>query len=936
MGVFVIVTRRFSDVLAKLHFAEWITPFAIMMGLAFSYAIWINERTNIENDHYRAFEYQVKEVENTLTKRLHEYEHALIGLENFYRASEFVTDDEFQLYVSALIQETNYPELVNIGFAKYVNQDSPESFIALGRDASVLEKQLRDSPHEAIPIIYVAPTNAENRQKRLMNLMPLSQLHSQLSASFYRSLDASLNSLTWLSESNTSCECLLLTLPIYEQIKNSKLHVRSLRVNGFAFIELAPKLLFKSLLAPYEEKGILFKLTVGAAGSQDVNTYNSDGFKSTFDLKAHYRIHKKVKLLNQTVYLEVVQQPIRVSRSVDYTAANKSGLLAILASAGLVLFVQLISSRLKTLELVHQINQKLNLSEQRWKFALEGAGDGVWDWDLAQGTVVFSKRWKEMLGYREHELEDSIKTWISLVHPDDYPQAIKILNETLKGNRDHYAQEYRMLCQDGTWKWILDRGMVINRDAEYRPLRMVGTHADVTSLKASEEAIWQHANFDALTHLPNRRLFYSKIQEAITDASLKNTMFALLFLDLDRFKEVNDSQGHDQGDLLLIQAGKRLKEVISETDVVARLGGDEFIVLLRDIHLQQLERINVTAEKIILALNQPFNLTNHTAYISASLGIALFPVNGQRIEDLMKSVDQAMYASKQKGGGCFTYFTRELQDQVQTRITLSNDLRTALSHQELLIEYQPIIDLKTSKIHKAEALIRWNHPLRGRISPAEFIPIAEDNHTIIEIGNWIIEQALEQAAQWREQIDKHFQISVNMSAIQFHSDNTLATHWLHQIETGTSNGDSIVVEITESLLLDASEKVSHLFGLFQTLGIQVALDDFGTGYSSLAYLKKFDIDYLKIDRAFVSNLSDGSNDFVLCEAIIMMAHRLGIKVIAEGVETIQQRDLLIKAGCDYGQGYLFSKPIAAESFLRFALGHQDSIHSNNRYQDGLV
>ncbi|MGR8999073.1 MAG: EAL domain-containing protein [Gammaproteobacteria bacterium] len=441
--------------------------------------------------------------------------------------------------------------------------------------------------------------------------------------------------------------------------------------------------------------------------------------------------------------------------------------------------------------------------------------------------------------------------------------------------------------------------------------RHVALFSDITQKKHAEQLIWQQANFDPLTGLPNRRMFYDRLAQEIKKTHRAGLSLALMFLDLDHFKEINDTLGHNTGDLLLIETARRITDCVRESDTVARLGGDEFTIILSEIDDPTcVERI---ARKIVLKLSEPFRLRDEVAYVSVSIGITQYPGDTVIIEDLVKHADQAMYESKNQGRNCYHYFTPAMQAAAQNRMKQSNDLRSALADHQFRLVYQPIIELATGVIEKAEALIRWQHPLRGLICPAEFIQIAEETSIIVDIGNWVFRQAAHQNAQWRELHHKQFQISVNQSLIQFQRGN-IHGQWFEYLQALGLPGLSMVLEITEELLLDASSAITGHLLEFSDAGIQLALDDFGTGYSSLTNLKKFDIGFLKIDRSLVRKLALNSNDHALCEGIILMAHKLGIKVIAEGIETAKQRELLVAAGCDYGQGYLFSRPLPADEF----------------------
>lgn len=554
-------------------------------------------------------------------------------------------------------------------------------------------------------------------------------------------------------------------------------------------------------------------------------------------------------------------------------------------------------------------------SEERWKLALESSGDGVWDWHIQAGTEFFSKRLLQMCGYEGNDLNSRPEEFDNRTHPDDLELLRQAREDHFEGRTPSYQSERRILCKDGSWKWVLSRGMVISRDANGKPLRMIGTFTDVSSRRESEALIRQQAFYDTLTGLPNRRMLRDRLEQEIKKSQRDQQQFALLFIDLDHFKEVNDTLGHDQGDLLLIEAGRRIQACVRASDTVARMGGDEFTVILSELpdsgHLEGL------LEKLLHTLETFFQLGTEQVFVSASIGITLYPRDATQIEELFKNADQALYVAKGAGRNRFSFFTPALQEAAQMRLRLAADLRSALAEHQLEVHYQPIVELASGAIHKAEALLRWNHPSRGPVSPTVFIPIAESSGFIVEIGEWVFQQAARQVLAWRSNLSADFQISVNKSPVQFHHGSAGRVPWAVALQAQGLPGDSIVVEITEGLLLDTSASVANTLLELRDAGIRVSLDDFGTGYSSLSYLQKFDIDFVKIDQSFVRHLIDDSTDLALCKAIIVMAHALDMKVVAEGVETVQQRDLLAAAGCDFAQGYLYAKPMSASDFESF-------------------
>ena len=562
-----------------------------------------------------------------------------------------------------------------------------------------------------------------------------------------------------------------------------------------------------------------------------------------------------------------------------------------------------------------QTEAALRENEARWKLALESAGDGVWDWDIARGTEVFSPRFQEMYGFADGEMPDGAQALDDRTHPDDRAAMQQARQDHFDGRTASYVNEHRLRCKDGSWKWILSRGMVISRDANGRPLRMIGTHTDITDRKNAEALVWQQANFDPLTGLPNRRMLRDRLAQELKKTARDGRQLAILFVDLDHFKEVNDTLGHDAGDQLLIEAAQRIRSCVRDSDTVARMGGDEFTLVVSELdNTQRLDRI---LHDVLQAMATHFQIGDEQVYVSASIGITIYPTDGREVETLFRNADQALYVAKGGGRNRFSYFTPTLQQAAQARARLANDLRAGVALAQFHLVYQPIVSLTDGQVRKAEALLRWQHPSRGPVSPAEFIPIAEATGLIIEMGEWVFRQATQQAVRWRARHHPDFQVSVNKSPVQFHNDAGRQQRWGEHLAAIGLPGAGIVIEITEGLLLDTSAAVTEQLRQLRDAGIQVSLDDFGTGYSSLTYLQRFDIDTIKIDQSFVRNLASGSTDLALCKAIIVMAHELGMQVIAEGVETREQLALLVAAGCDFGQGYLFARPMTAADFDNF-------------------
>lgn len=438
---------------------------------------------------------------------------------------------------------------------------------------------------------------------------------------------------------------------------------------------------------------------------------------------------------------------------------------------------------------------------------------------------------------------------------------------------------------------------------------VAGTARNVTARKLSEDQIWRKANYDLLTGLPNRRLFRDRLEQEIKQAERTGDPLALLFIDLDRFKDANDMFGHDAGDLLLRQAAERIRACIRVRDTVARLGGDEFTVILADIGTA--DQVEHVTNKILRELAQPFIVRDEMIHISASIGITLFPDDAQSSDRLVRNADRAMYVAKNAGRNQFCFFTQNLHEAAQVRYRLIADLRQSLAKEELAVYYQPIVELADGTIHKAEALLRWLHPEHGMIMPVDFIPLAEEAGLITEISEWVFMEVARQSKEWEEFFGTPFQISVNKSPIEFMTSAAGAINWVAHLKEIGLHGSSISFEITEGILLNSSIDVARKLKALHDGGIKLAVDDFGTGYSSLSYLNKFDLDYIKIDQSFVHDMPTDLRSRTIAETIIVMAHKLGLQVIAEGVETESQRIWLRDCGCDYAQGFLFAQAVPA-------------------------
>lgn len=564
--------------------------------------------------------------------------------------------------------------------------------------------------------------------------------------------------------------------------------------------------------------------------------------------------------------------------------------------------------RKRTREITDAQNELVK-SETRLKHALTASNEGIWDWDIVNDRIYYNDTFFTMLSYDPEELLHVRTTWIELLHPDDKQKCQDKLDECLHGKTGEFKIEYRLKDEAGNYCWILSKAMVVERDAHGNASRLVGTHTDISAEKMTQEHLKQLASYDPLTNLPNRKYFNDLLVNAIARADRKSQRHAILFLDLDRFKNINDSLGHSAGDQLLVEVSVRLLGILRGDDSVARLGGDEFIVLLQDI--SGAHRAAEVAHRIVDVLNDPFDILGHQVVISPSIGIVLYPDHGNSPEDLLKNADTAMYQSKQGGGNSYWFFSDEMNVTAQRRLELEESFRRGLTQNEFIVHYQPKVSLSTGEIMGMEALARWNRNGAGLVSPAEFIPIAEETGLIVPMGQLILQTAIEKTKHWLDNNLMRQKMAINISARQFRQKDLL-DNIKNALQSIHLSPEYLELEITENSVMDHTEDSIQIMKQLKDYGVSLAIDDFGTGYSSLSYLKKFPIDTLKVDMSFITDMEESEVNKSIVDAIIKLAHNLKLEVVAEGVETHEQVATLTDMGCETIQGFLFSKPLASE------------------------
>ncbi len=556
--------------------------------------------------------------------------------------------------------------------------------------------------------------------------------------------------------------------------------------------------------------------------------------------------------------------------------------------------------------------QDLETDGERYSLIAQSSNDGIWDWDLKTDKVFFDERWRAIVGYEaQDEWTDSINEWMDRIHAEDLELFKTEIEACLTGWTSTFKNEHRLQHHDGSHRWVLARGMAA-RHEDGTVYRVAGSIIDITDNKGAEQQLLHNAFHDVLTGLPNRALFMDRLKRSLNRAKYRpDYLFAALFLDLDRFKVINDSLGHQVGDELLVGIARRLEKCMRPGDMIARLGGDEFAVILDN--LKSTDDAIHAADRLHQEMTVPYLLSGREVYASASIGVALSQAHHESAQDFLRAADTAMYHAKSRGRGCVELFDTEMHARALGQLQIETDLRRALQREEFRIFYQPIVSTESRQVRGFEALVRWEHPEEGLLSPIRFMQVAEETGLVLPIDQWVLHDACLQLRAWQNEFPMNplLSVSVNLSGKQFAHPDLCDKVRAILDETGVIPL-SVKLEITESSLVENPDAAAQVLRQLKELGVRISLDDFGTGYSSLSYLHRFPIDVLKIDRSFVNRMSVSKNSEIV-RTIITLAINLGMEVIAEGVETEKQVAQLASMRCDYVQGYLFSQPMRADA-----------------------
>ena len=562
---------------------------------------------------------------------------------------------------------------------------------------------------------------------------------------------------------------------------------------------------------------------------------------------------------------------------------------------------------------------ELRESQERYALAVEGAHGGLWDWNIVDGSIYFSPRWKALLGYQDEEIGDTPGEWFRRIHPLDLERMQGGLQAHLSAESPHFEDEHRIRRKDGTWTWVLARGRAVREDG--LATRMAGSIVDVSQRKLVEERLLRAAFRDSLTGLPNRALFMDRLSQVVARRRRHpEACFAVLVLDVDRFKVVNDSLGHALGDQLLVAIARRLERCVRPADTVARLGGDEFTILLEEV--TGVRGATRFADRIQTELVRPFRLAGQEVFTAISIGVALGDGSADDARTLLRNADLAMYQAKANGKARHEVFDHLMHARALDQLHLETDLRKGLERGEFRLHYQPLVRLSDRRLRSFEALVRWQHPERGLVPPGKFLDMAEETGLIVPLGSWVLRRACQVLARWRQDGGRDLSISVNLASRQLEQPD-LVDEVADALETNGLPPSALVLEVTENVVMAQGDAATEVLRRLKELGVRLHMDDFGTGLASLAYLRRFPLDTLKIDRSFVSRMTEEAEDEEIVRTIVTLGQNLGLGVIAEGIETQEQLDRLRDLGCDLGQGYHLARPLPedeAEAWVVRELG----------------
>ena len=890
-----------------------ILPWLVLAAsLAVTQQLWNKAQHEAARELQTDFDFRVTDISVRVKQRMEIYEQILLGAQGLFAASKSVERDEFRAYVNSLNLEQNLPGIQGMGFALIVPAAQKDQHIAAIRKEGFPEYTIKpEGGREAYnPVIYLEPFSSSNlRVLGYDNYFePVRRATIELARDTGRATISGKLKL-WQENEQRAQAGFLMFLPVYRSgAQHDTLAGRRANISGWLSAPFRMDDLMAGIFGVHTTD-LDIEIYDGEEMSDQTLMHDADKVRRDHGKSdSRFQATKHIKISDHTWTMLISSLP-GFEAKLDQTKPQLTAGAGIIASLLLALITWLVMrARTRGLRAI-QAERKMNNEHSHLLTILEQIFNEIHVFDARTLRFSYANRSAlRNLGYTLEEMQ--ARTPFSL-EPKLTEKAFRAMIEPLRrGEKKRIVFETTHTRANGSRYPVEVRLQLIRSDGQSVFLAVV---SDITERKAAEQSIQSLAYYDVLTGLPNRTLLHDRLGQLIAASHRDRQKFALLFLDLDRFKYVNDSMGHATGDQLLQTVALRLQECVREVDTVSRIGGDEFIILLRETDAEGAARV---AAKVLEVLAVPYAVGDLQIATHASIGISIYPDHADDVDSLIKYADVAMYRVKEEGRSNFQFFTPEMNFHADKLFSMEKDLRLALERNEFILHYQPQINLKYGRICGAEALIRWQHPEQGLVPPAEFIAVAEETGQIVPIGEWVLRTACTQLAAWRRQGMAVFPVSVNLSIRQLLQPNLAQQVIAILKETGLGPGD-LEFEITEGIMMGDTQAAMVFLTRMHELGVLLAIDDFGTGYSSLSYLKKMPLDRLKIDQSFVRDLVTDRNDAAIVKSIITLGRQFHLHVVAEGVETQEQMNFLRVHGCDEIQGYYFSRPLPADEFAQF-------------------
>jgi len=891
----------FKDAAIRGMSVAWLT---LIVSLLITGWTWYLAQAAAEQNAHDRFAFRIDEVKIAIADRMRDYEAVLRGAKGLFNASEEVTPEEWRAYVQSLNLDRVYPGIQVVAFVKRVPASGKEAHTHAIRAKGFPGYAIRPPGRRAeyAPVIYLEPFAGRNLLAFGYDISSEPVRRAGLERARDTGEAAISGKITLVQETGENTQAgFIMFLPIYRKgAPTDTVEQRRNALEGYVDIAFRMEDLMRGILSK-NVHDVDIEIFDGAGMTEESLMYDHD-------TRTRFNRSDDSAIFSHTTSLDIHGHAwtLHFSSLPAFEASiDKDKPRLILAGGAfisLLFFViawSLVSRRASLMVAEAQTRQ---LSS-----AVEQTADAVVITDRRGIIEYVNPAYEQITGYSRQEVLGKNASVVKSGEHDEnfYGELWRTIlaGRVFRGTMVNRKKDGSLYYEEKTISPL--------RNADGNIVRFVSTGKDITQRLESEERLHYLAHHDPLTGLPNRVLLQDRLKQAMLEADRSGRMVAALFLDLDRFKTINDTLGHQIGDVLLKTVAERLATCLRASDTVSRLGGDEFTIVLANV--ASVDDVTRVAQKILDQFVPPFHIGGRDLFVSSSIGITLYPLDEKDPGNLLKDADVAMYHAKELGGNVFQFYTPALNARAARRLELETGMRRALERQEFVLHYQPLVDMQTGQLQGMEALLRWQHPELGLIAPLDFIPLAEETGLIIPIGEWVLKTACAQIKAWHDAGFPALQVAINLSSKQLRDKNLIAAVKQALTESGL-DPRYLDLELTESVLMQDMELAAAILKELKTVGVFVSLDDFGTGYSSLSYLKRFPIDYLKIDRSFVHDITADSVGAGLVKAIIAMANVLHIKVIAEGVETYEQLDFLRRHGCDIAQGYFCSKPVAVETF----------------------